>query len=215
MTEARTIRSGGVRGEYRRLAAEYDRRWATYNARTLALLRPFLAAHDAGTLLDLACGTGNLLPLLAEWDTRVDRYLGADLSPEMLAGAAPRAGLAPFPAALLAADAAAIPLRDGSVDTLVSASALHDWPDPAAVLAEARRVLRPGGRLLLLDWSRGRITMQALNLALRIARNPFRRMYTRDEAAALLASAGFRIVAQDQRAITWLWEMMMFEAIVD
>jgi ubiquinone/menaquinone biosynthesis C-methylase UbiE len=207
-------RTGDVRGEYQRLAAEYDRRWAAYNARSLALLRPFLAGRGVGTLLDLACGTSNLIPLLAQGGTRVDCYLGADLSPEMLAGAAPRAALAHFPAALLAADAAVLPLRDASIDTVVTASALHDWPDPAAVLAETRRVLRPGGRLLLLDWSRGRVTMKVLDRWLHIRRNPFRRMYSRDEAAVLLASAGFRIVAQERRAITWTWEMMVFEAWV-
>jgi len=213
MTKDSNRPADGVRSSYRQLAAEYDRRWARYNRRSLALLRPFLADRDAGTLLDLACGTANLVPLLAGWGTRVDRYLGADLSPEMLARAALRAGRAPFPAALLAADAAAIPLRDASADTLVSASALHDWADPAAVLAEARRVLRPGGRLLLLDWSRGRATMKALNLALRIRRNPFHRMYSADEAESLLAAAGFRVVAQERRAITWMWEMMVLEAI--
>ncbi|HET7463674.1 MAG TPA: methyltransferase domain-containing protein [Longimicrobium sp.] len=217
MTDDPNRSADGVRGAYGRLAAEYDRRWATYNRRSLALLRPLLAGRGAGTLLDLACGTGNLVPLLAEWGTRVDRYLGADLSPEMLARAALRAALragrAPFSAALLAADAAVMPLRDRSVDTLVTASALHDWADAPTVLAEARRVLRPGGRLLLLDWSRERVTMRALNLWLRITRNPFRRMYTRDEAAALLAAAGFRIVAQERRAITWTWELMVFDAV--
>ncbi|HET7231375.1 MAG TPA: class I SAM-dependent methyltransferase [Longimicrobium sp.] len=205
----------GVRDEYRGLAADYDRRWATYNRRSLDLLRPHLDGRDAGTLLDLGCGTANLLPGLGEWGARVHRYLGADLSPEMLRAAAPRARATPFPAALLAADAAALPLRTASVDTLVTASALHDWPNPAAALAEARRVLRPGGRLLLLDWSRGRSTMLALNLALRITRNPFRRMYSYKEAAALLSAAGFRVVAAECKTITWFWELMVFDAVAE
>jgi len=206
---------GGVRGEYRALAASYDRRWATYNRRSLELLRPSLAERDAGTLLDLACGTGNLVPRLAAWRTRVDRCVGVDLAPEMLRAAADRAAAAPFPAAVFASDAAALPLRDGSIDTIVSASALHDWPDAAAVLAEARRVLRAGGRLLLLDWSRGRATMRALGLALRITRNPFHRMYSRGEAEALLRAAGFRAAAAERRAITWTWELMLFDAVAE
>jgi SAM-dependent methyltransferase len=204
----------GVRGEYARLAERYDRRWAEYNRRSLELLRPYLAGRDVGIVLDLGCGTANLLPRLGEWGARVERYAGADLSPEMLLGGAPRASAAPFPAALFAADAAALPLRDASFDTVVSASTLHDWADPAGALAEARRVLRPGGRLLLLDWRRGRATMRALNLALRIARNPFHRMYSRDEAAALLAAAGFRVSAAERRAITWMWELMVIDSAV-
>lgn len=205
--------TNGVRGEYARLAERYDRRWAEYNRRSLELLRPYLAGRDVGTLLDLGCGTANLLPRLGEWGARVERYAGADLSPEMLRAAAPRASAAPFPAALFAADAAALPLRGASVDTVVSASTLHDWADPAGALAEARRVLRPGGRLLLLDWCRGRAPMRALNLALRLARNPFHRMYSHDEAEALLACAGFRVASAERRAITWMWELMVFEAV--
>ena len=202
----------GVRREYARLAERYDRRWADYNRRSLELLRPYFADRDAGKLLDLGCGTANLLPALSGWGTRVERYVGADLSPEMLLAAAPRIAASRFPAALVAADAVAIPLRDASVDTIVSASTLHDWADPAGALAEARRVLRPGGRLLVQDWSRRRATMRALNLALRIARNPFHRMYSRDEAGALLTAAGFRVVAAERRAITWLWELMVIDA---
>jgi ubiquinone/menaquinone biosynthesis C-methylase UbiE len=207
--------SNGVRGEYARLAERYDRRWAEYNRRSLELLRPYFAGRDVGTLLDLGCGTANLLPRLGEWGTRVERYVGADLSPEMLMAAVPRVRAAPFPAVLFAADAAALPLRDASVDTVVSASTLHDWADPAAALAEARRVLRPGGRLLLLDWSRERVTMRALNLALRVARNPFHRMYSREEAETLLARAGFRVAALEQRAITWMWGLMVLDALAE
>ncbi|HEU4557532.1 MAG TPA: class I SAM-dependent methyltransferase [Longimicrobium sp.] len=203
----------GVRGEYARLAARYDERWVEYNLRSLDLLRPHLADRDAGTLLDQGCGTANLVPRLAEWGTRVQRYHGADLSAEMLRAAAPRVRAAPFPAALLAANAAALPLRTASIDTIVSASTLHDWDDPRGALAEARRVLRPGGRLLLLDWSRQRVTMRALNLALRITRNPFHRMYSRDEAEALLTAAGFRVVSAERRPITWMWELMVIEAV--
>ena len=78
-TDDRDRPAGGVRGEYRGLAADYDRRWATYNRRSLDLLRPHLDGRRVGTLLDLACGTANLLPRLGEWGARVDSYLGADL----------------------------------------------------------------------------------------------------------------------------------------
>lgn len=206
-------RDDGVRGEYARLASTFDRRWAAYNDRSLEMLRPHLTGRAAGTVLDLACGTANLAPRLAEWGASVDRYLGADLSPEMLRAARPRIAHAPFPAALLGADGAALPLRGASIDTVVTASALHDWPDAATVLGEARRVLRPGGRLLLLDWCRERVTMRALDAALRIARNPFHRMYSVGEAARLVEHAGFRIVSAEPRAITWMWELMLIGAV--
>jgi ubiquinone/menaquinone biosynthesis C-methylase UbiE len=215
MTGNRIRPHGGVRREYARLAEIYDARWATYTRRSLDLLHPHLTERDLGTVLDLGCGTAGLLPRLAEWDARVDRYLGADLSAEMLLAATARVSRATIPAALLAADTAALPLRDASVDTVVSASTLHDWAEPERALAEARRVLRPGGRLLLVDWARERATMRALNLALRITRNPLHRMYSAREGSVLLRSAGFRVVSVDRRSITWMWGMMVIEAVRD
>jgi ubiquinone/menaquinone biosynthesis C-methylase UbiE len=198
---------------YDRLAGDYDRRWAAYNARSLALLRPYVAGASLGDVLDLACGTGNLLPRLDEWGARVDRYTGVDVSAEMLLAARPRLAASPIPAILETADAAALPFPDARFDTVVSASALHDFPEPERALAEVRRVLRPGGRLLLVDWSRGRVTMRALNLWLRVSGDSFRRMYTIDEAGALLRDAGFRVVTAERRAIDWLWELMVIEAV--
>jgi len=179
---------------------DYDRRWARYNERSLALLRPLLAG-DPGEVLDLACGTANLLPM-------VTRYAGVDASLEMLRAARRKHPAAP----LAAADAAALPFADARFDTVVSASAFHIFPEPERALAEVRRVLRPGGRLLLLDWSRARSTMRALNLYLRLTGDRYRRMYTQTEAGALLQGAGFRVVGSSRRAIDWLWELMVFEA---
>jgi len=204
---------GGVRGEYARLAERYDRRWAAYNRHSLDLLRPYLAEREAGNLLDLGCGTGNLLPRLREWDARVNRYLGADLSPEMLLAASSRVRPSDIPAALLAADSAALPVRDGSIDTVVCASSLHDWGDPAGALAEARRVLRRGGRLLLVDWARDRLPMRVLNAWLRVTRNPYRRMYSLAETTALLAAAGFRVGQAEVRGAGWPWSLLVVEAI--
>jgi ubiquinone/menaquinone biosynthesis C-methylase UbiE len=196
---------------YDRLAADYDRRWARYNARSLALLRPYLVDGEMGDVLDLACGTANLLARLGDWGVRVTRYTGVDLSREMLRGARAKVDASHIPAAVIAADARALPFADGRFDTVVSASALHDFPEPARALDEVRRVLRPGGRLLLLDWSRGRITMRALNLWLRLSGDSFRRMGSLPEAEGMLAAAGFRIIRSERCSIDWLWELMVID----
>lgn len=193
---------------YDSLASRYDRRWAAYNARSLALLDPYLRG-GAGDLLDLACGTANLLPRLVD---RARSYLGTDVSREMLRAARPKLAAASIPAAVAAADVSRLPFPAAAFDTVVCASALHDLPDPAAALAEVRRVLRSGGRLLLLDWSRERLTMRALNLWLRVSGDPFRRMYTTAEAGALLRDAGFHVAHRERRAVSRLWELWVIEA---
>lgn len=200
-----------VRGEYAALAAAYDRRWAAYNERSLALLHPFLAGRELGAVLDLGCGTGNLVARLDAWEARYTRYAGADLSVEMLLAARAKVGAG---RALAAADAGALPFADGSFDTIVSASALHDWPRPGRAIAEARRVLRAGGRLIVADWSRGRMTMRAQNAWLRITGNAFHRMYSPAELNDLLQRNGFRVVREERRAISWIWELMVVEAVI-
>ena len=179
---------------------DFDRRWAKYNARSLALLRPLLG-DDPGEVLDLACGTANLRPM-------VGSYVGVDASTEMLLAARRKFATV----ALAAAQAGALPFADARFDTVCCASAFHIFPDPVGALREVRRVLRPGGRLLLLDWSRGRLTMRALNAYLRFTGDTYRRMYTLEEAGALLRGAGFRVVSAERRAIDWLWELMVIEA---
>ncbi|HEX5726851.1 MAG TPA: class I SAM-dependent methyltransferase [Longimicrobiaceae bacterium] len=202
-----------LRRAHDRQAAAYDRRWAAYVQGSLELLRPALAGRDAGDLLDLGCGTGALLPRLAAWETRVGRCVGVDPSRAMLRAALSRLAAAPTPrAGLAAAEAERLPLRDASFDTVVSASSFHDWHDPAAGLAEARRVLRPGGRLLLLDWSRGFRSMRLLDLWMRLTRVRYRRMYAPGELARLLEGAGFRVERREGRKLGPAWGLVLLEA---
>jgi len=99
------------------------------------------------TIGDLGCGTGALLPLLAG---HVSRVIGVDASTEMLAAARGRvAGLTNVD--VREGSLEALPLADASLDAAVLALVLHHVPSPAEALAEAGRVLKPGGRLLIVD----------------------------------------------------------------
>jgi len=105
-----------------------------------------LAAPRAGeTIADVGCGNGAYLAELARRGF-AGRVIGADLSPGMLAAA--RRG-APDAAALLVADAAELPLRDGRADLTFANHMLYHVPDPAAAARELRRVTRPGGRVVV------------------------------------------------------------------
>ncbi len=112
-----------------------DRGWRRHAIRMLRLA-------PGSTVLDLACGTGDLA---RELRAGGHRSVGVDLSIGMLAAARP--GGAP----LLQADAEELPFRSGSFDGIVSGFAVRNFADLARVLAECARVLRPGGRIALLD----------------------------------------------------------------
>lgn len=99
------------------------------------------------TVVDLGCGTGELLARLAPV---VGRVIGVDQEGAMLEAA--RRRLADAPAVdLVEADLAALPLDDACADAALCVLVLHHIPDPAAALAEARRVVRPGGPVVVLD----------------------------------------------------------------
>ncbi len=112
-------------------------------ARGLARLCP------RGRYADLGIGDGLLTLLLAE---TAESVTAVDISPQMLAALSARAkqqGLANI--TTVEADIEDLPLSDASHDVVVLSQALHHANDPARALAEAARVLVPGGSLLVLD----------------------------------------------------------------
>ncbi|WP_210586394.1 class I SAM-dependent methyltransferase [Streptomyces sp. GESEQ-35] len=99
-----------------------------------------------GDVLDLGCGTGSLSLLAAEQGHRVT---GVDLSPAMVALA--RAKLAGRDAVFLVGDAAAPPVGEDRFDAVVVRHVLWALPDPGRALRHWRELLRPGGRLVLIE----------------------------------------------------------------
>jgi demethylmenaquinone methyltransferase/2-methoxy-6-polyprenyl-1,4-benzoquinol methylase len=107
-----------------------------------------VAAQRPGRLLDLATGSGDVLLALARHQAATETMVGADFCLPMLrqasAKGAPR---------LLAADALRLPFRAASFDAITIAFGLRNFADRAAGLREMRRVLRPGGRAYVLEFS--------------------------------------------------------------
>jgi arsenite methyltransferase len=112
-----------------------------------------LAPRPGERALDLGCGPGLLACELARAVGPGGHVLGLDASPSMLAMAARRdCGPGAAPVELAEADIAGpLPVGDGVADLAVSTQVYEYVADIAAALAEARRALRPGGRLLVLD----------------------------------------------------------------
>ena len=106
-----------------------------------------VAAWQPARVLDVATGTGDLA-LAIRRACPAAEVTGADFCPEMLEIAA-RRGVVPT----VVADALALPFADGHFDAVTVAFGLRNMADWGAALREMRRVLRPGGHLLVLDFS--------------------------------------------------------------
>lgn len=128
-------------------APGYDRQIALFERIWFTGGREWLGARARGRVLEVAIGTGLNLP---HYPAEVT-ITGIELSPAMLAIAERRAAGLGRAADLRIGDAQALPFADEVFDTVVCALSLCTIPDPATALGEMRRVLVPGGRLLLVD----------------------------------------------------------------
>jgi SAM-dependent methyltransferase len=109
-----------------------------------------MALESGARVLDIACGTGNVTIPLARRGASVT---GLDMTPHLLEEARTRADLEGLRIRFDEGFAETLPYPNGSFDVLVSMFGIMFSPLPATVVSEMARVLRPGGRLALANWS--------------------------------------------------------------
>lgn len=110
-----------------------------------------LGEAPIGRLIDIGTGTGRMLELFGP---EAEQALGIDKSPEMLRLARVKLAEAGLAAAeLRQGDMYALPLPSGAAETVIIHQVLHYAQNPAAAVAEAARLLTPGGRLLIVDFA--------------------------------------------------------------
>lgn len=200
-----------VRREYARLASVYDEKWRFYNEATARATLDRIEVAGTERVLDAGCGTGNLIlsmrqrwPLLRCW--------GVDLCGEMLEAGKAKLGRAGGRLPLVQGRAERLPFAEGSFDLVISCNSLHFVPDPAQALSEFRRVLRPGGRLLVTDWCDDYLTCRLCSLLLRLCGKDHGRLLGGEELASLLEEAGFVAGDVHKFKINWLWGLMTASA---
>lgn len=156
-TRADVARLAAVRADRASAAA----RWFAEHAAEWDAIRSLHIAESAvekamgemlgaamGELVDIGTGTGRMLELFGPSATRAT---GVDRSPEMLRLA--RVKLDGRPYELRQGDVGALPLADGSADTVIMHQVLHFIPAPEGAIVEAARLVAPGGRLLVADFA--------------------------------------------------------------
>lgn len=166
----------------------------------------------AGQAADLGCGAGQLAVELAQAAPKL-HITGIDLSNLLLAQALRRAtkrGLA-HRVDFRSGDIEHTPFEDASLDLVLSTLSLHHWANPAAILNEIARILRPGGAFIIFDLRRDMapplyvllwlVTRYVVPPALRRAQEPLgsrNAAYTPEEAAELAQASkltGWRVVS--------------------
>ena len=130
------------------LSGNIDKRWRRLVAKALYQGLP----ANGGRILDVACGTGDLsLTLTGSGDAQV---VGIDFCRPMLDIAASKSSKRASDVQFIEGDALALPFRDGSFDAATIAFGLRNLASVEAGLSELLRVLKPGGRVAVLEFSR-------------------------------------------------------------
>lgn len=136
-----------VRGIWDRVAPGFDKRIGFFERRLFEGGREWVCAQARGETLEIAVGTGRNLAFYRDGVT----LTGIELSPRMLDIARERAARLRLDVDLRTGDAQRLDFPDESFDTVTCTISLCSIPDDRAAVAEVRRVLRPGGRFVLME----------------------------------------------------------------
>ena len=205
---ADSIQTAKLIREYTALAPAYDKRWSAYLHSSFTMTLEKATGLPAERVLDVACGTGQLLALLAERSEQSE-LVGIDRVPAMLEVAKQRLGQR---ATFLEGEAQQLPFNDAHFQLVTSTNALHYFPDADVALREIRRVISPSGNLIITDWCRSYVSMKVLNRLLPWTQHAHVHTFNTSELKKSLADAGFGIIGETSRKIDWFWGLMTIHA---
>ncbi len=110
-------------------------------------------------LLDCGCGTGPMISLLYEKDPN-KHYTGIDITPKMIeVGKAKKLSGVDW----VVGDCEKLPFSDDSFDVVICSNSFHHYPNPQDFFNSVQRILRPGGRLILQDYTSNKVILWLMN----------------------------------------------------
>lgn len=197
-----------IQHEYDGMAKEYDKRWQKYISKSASETLKRINLAGANEILDVGCGTGELLYVIHQQNPDI-QLKGIDISPEMLKVAESKLGSA---AELQVGAASALPFDTNSIDMVMTISSFHYWPEPESCLTELRRVLKPGGRLIITDWCDDYLICKICDIFLRIFNNAHYKTYSLSDCKSLLRNSGFLDIQSEKYKIDFIWGLMTISA---
>lgn len=194
-----------------RYAPRYDRQIRVSERLLFPDGRSWACTRASGDVLEIAVGTGLNLPCYP----RGIAFTGVDLSPAMLAIARDRARGLGMAVDLREASADALPFADASFDTVVCTISLCNVPDDRAAIAEMYRVLRPGGRLILLDHvASDRLWVRVIERLLEPLTLRLNGDYLTRRPLPLVAAAGFAIERSERLKVGIIERLVAVKPVV-
>ena len=164
-------------------AEQYDQsRHGEHARHAYPVILEMLRKATPEKILDLGCGTGALLAQVMELN-HVEAAYGLDLSVKMLAQAKHNIR----GATLVQGDAEHLPFEDCIFDAVYCNDSFHHYPNPKAVLAEVRRVLKQGGLFILCDPYQEQGTLWITNFILRLTNTGHVSLYSKTELCSMMS----------------------------
>lgn len=186
------VHSNQVKEKYDYVAHYYDKRWEGYLEATNNVAIGLLEPNADDIILDASGGTGLLIETIISKTKGEGKFYLTDISKEMLDIAEGR--LTKFENVFIShQDVHDLDFSDDYFSKILCVSALHYYPEPRRVLNNFYRLLRPNGKLIIVDWCRDSFQFKLLNIILKLLSKYHVEIYSSNELNSLVETSNFKV----------------------
>lgn len=197
---------------YNKRASKYEEKWARYLFHTHESFLKFFECEGKDRILDISAGTGLLAKYLLDRGYAFSEMVLNDVSEEMLRIARHRFEGNP---SISFSEESSEELRfeDQSFDRVISINSFHHYNNQEKVISEIRRVLKPGGKVYILDWNRKGI-FNLVNYGIDLFSDETIQTLNIDEIGKMLEGSSFRIEEQKEWRYSY-WNFYVVTARIE